>query len=176
MAHKFTAETETMWRHLGVTLVELKRISALPDRGEAKRVFAALKASAKKKFRELAFEWHPDRTEGDKDKERLFQALAPAYEHLEALELRDRPVLPRRAIITPGPEPADPVTEPRVVPRPFTATFTNAGLDDEMTARWKRFMDLVTAGHVRMPDPARIEYMPMEDLFPWNNKTRPPGR
>lgn len=63
----------------------------------------ALKERAKKQFKKLAFELHPDRTNNDPAKTEDFKLISAAVDDLEKLQLRPppppRPVMPTIRIV-----------------------------------------------------------------------------
>jgi hypothetical protein len=58
-----------------------------------------LKERARKSYRKLAFELHPDRTGNDPEKTERFRTLATVYEKIEKMTLRRAPQMPPQPII-----------------------------------------------------------------------------
>lgn len=67
---------------LGFTFEALRHIQSLPLQ-EATRQLEALKLQARKRFKQLAFQYHPDRNPGDAEALALFKLLTPALEALQ---------------------------------------------------------------------------------------------
>ncbi len=79
-------------RELGVRLPEdLDAVRHAPsfEAGQAK--LAELKERARRNFKHLAFELHPDRTGGDPEKTERFKRIAQAHGEVEKLQLQRRP-------------------------------------------------------------------------------------
>lgn len=75
-----------------------------PTIEEAQTALDALRARLKRRYRELALEWHPDRTGGDKEKAARFVAVAAVWADIERLKLTRRPqpvllIMPTAAVV-----------------------------------------------------------------------------
>lgn len=55
------------------------------------KTLSALKARAKKAYRRLALEWHPDRAKDDPIKTKLFQLATHVVKEIEAMEVNSKP-------------------------------------------------------------------------------------
>jgi hypothetical protein len=78
---------ETLLHDLGVTPEAIEAVGRERDPARAEALLSALKETARKSFRRLAFELHPDRNPDDPEKARLFVALTKVAEYVQALEL-----------------------------------------------------------------------------------------
>jgi len=85
---------------LGVHPAHIQNLQRLPYE-QAQATLEKLKVEAKKRYRKLALELHPDRTGGDEDKATLFRIVTEVNNQIQAITLRQklqRPVQ-RRVII-----------------------------------------------------------------------------
>lgn len=80
-------DLESGLRELGVTPEALSRMTALPSPQDVQKALTALQAAAKKRYRELALELHPDRTQGDEAKTERFKAIVLAYKEVQSLRV-----------------------------------------------------------------------------------------
>jgi hypothetical protein len=87
------AQVAEAFRHLGVTPGDLMGIRSSKSLPEAQGRLKALQERVKKRWKQLAFELHPDRTQGDKVKEQLFKLLAGVVNKIE--EAKIQPPRPR---------------------------------------------------------------------------------
>lgn len=87
-----------MLRALGVNYpADIRAIEQMPfEQGE--KALEALKERARKNFRQLAFELHPDRTGNDPEKTERFKALAQIRDRLGKMTLR-RAVAPPPQVV-----------------------------------------------------------------------------
>jgi len=96
------AEVVKAFQHLGITEADVMGIRSAPSLVEANKRLQALRDRVKKQWRKLAFELHPDRTEGDEDKEKLFKLLSGVVDKLDDTKvlppMRPRP-RPRRRVV-----------------------------------------------------------------------------
>lgn len=88
-----------MLRALGVNYpADIRAIEQMPfEQGE--KALEALKERARKNFKQLAFELHPDRTGNDAAKTERFKALAQVRERLDKMTLRRAPVTPLPVVV-----------------------------------------------------------------------------
>jgi hypothetical protein len=84
----FTADVGSALRRLQVTPEDLRLITETALKEEAQSRLTALKTRARKCFRELAQELHPDKTGGDTAKTEEFKRLAGALDELEKLSIQ----------------------------------------------------------------------------------------
>lgn len=76
-------------RELGVRIpADFDAIQRAPTFGQAQQMLADLKERARKNFRKLAFELHPDRTGGDSAQTEHFMILSRAKEELDRIKLQ----------------------------------------------------------------------------------------
>ena len=87
-------------RELGISPGDFATVRHARDLKEATRKLAALKACAKRGFREAAMRLHPDRNPGDMAKEEMFKLVTEAHRQIQALRVRPPVVMssprPRR--------------------------------------------------------------------------------
>lgn len=74
---------------LGVHPAHLQHLQRLPFE-QAQTSLEAMKVEAKKRYRKLALELHPDRTGGDEDKIKLFRIVTEVNNQIQAITLRQR--------------------------------------------------------------------------------------
>lgn len=84
MSRTILPEREAL-AELGITWAEFEAPLAAGPRGPA--MLAELQVRAKKRFKELALELHPDRTGGDPVKTEHFKHLAAAMDALDSLQV-----------------------------------------------------------------------------------------
>ena len=83
-------------RALDATPERLQAIARLPNFELARKALEELKAEVHKRYKKLAFEWHPDRNPGDPEAEAKFKALGQVLKELDKLQLqRPQPVFHR---------------------------------------------------------------------------------
>jgi hypothetical protein len=68
-----------------------ERLAGITNLEEGNRVFDGLKQEAKKLFKKLALELHPDRTQNDPEKTERFKVLVQVMEAIEQLRLQPKP-------------------------------------------------------------------------------------
>ena len=84
-------------RELGISPGDFATVRHARDLKEATRKLAALKACAKRGFREAAMRLHPDRNPGDMAKEEMFKLVTEAHRQIQALRVRPPTVARPRA-------------------------------------------------------------------------------
>jgi hypothetical protein len=87
------AEVTEAFHHLGVTPADFMGIRQCRSLREAELRLQKLRERVKERWRKLAFELHPDRTDGDEDKTRLFKLLSGVVDKLN--EVKVMPPRPR---------------------------------------------------------------------------------
>lgn len=97
-------------QELGVTPAALQAVRMAPPE-KAKLMLDELKAIAKARYRKLAFELHPDRTNGDPAKTEKFTFLSQVIKQIEAMEYRAAPPPPP---MMRAPQPGPPVRQVQV--------------------------------------------------------------
>jgi phage-related protein len=75
----------TVMAGLGITQADLSRASM------SERSLQALQRRVKKAYRKLVMELHPDRTNDDPDKARLFQLAGKVVEEIEKMDAHPNP-------------------------------------------------------------------------------------
>ena len=76
-------------RELGVQIpADFEAIQRAPTLKQAQKMLADLKDRARRNFRKLAFELHPDRTGGDNARTEHFMILSKAKEELDKIQLQ----------------------------------------------------------------------------------------
>lgn len=70
----------------GFDQVVLDRLRQTPFE-QARKDLEAVKVEARKRYRKLAFKYHPDRNQGNPEAEDIFKALAPVLQRIEALQV-----------------------------------------------------------------------------------------
>lgn len=75
---------------LGITVADVEGIRRSPF-PQAQTMLQALKDRAKKNYKKLAFELHPDRTNNDPVKTDLFKVLGQVLADIEKLQVRPPP-------------------------------------------------------------------------------------
>ena len=100
-----TAQEIQAYRLLGITETELKDLSKLSSFREAEALLLKLKAKAKKNYKRLAFELHPDRNGGDPEKTALYVLLTKVQQEFSKKEARppvyDTHSVPLRSSVKP---------------------------------------------------------------------------
>lgn len=82
---------------LGITPADLDAIRLAPF-PQAQALLQSLKDRAKKNYRRLAFELHPDRTGNDPAKTELFKILGRVITDIEKLQVRPPPPPPQYVV------------------------------------------------------------------------------
>lgn len=82
-----TTQEFQAYRLLGITEAELRDLSKLAFR-EAESLLQRLKMRAKKNYKRLAFELHPDRNGGDLEKTELYCLVTRVQQAFEKMESR----------------------------------------------------------------------------------------
>jgi hypothetical protein len=89
-------QLEQAMTDLGLTAEAHASVRQAPSFEAAVARLDAIKAEAKRRYRKLALELHPDRTGGDVDKTERFKVLAQVMDQLEKMRV-GRPPAPRPA-------------------------------------------------------------------------------
>jgi len=84
---------------LGVTQADLDTIRTSPF-AQAQTLLQDLKANAHRKYKQLALEYHPDRTRGDNSKTEFWLLLGQVLEELDKTTVQSRPTAPRFKSVT----------------------------------------------------------------------------
>lgn len=79
---------------LGVSPQDFDAIERATSSEEAERLLGELKVRAKKRFKQLAMELHPDRTNNDPAKTEDFKLVSNALEELERIAFAPKPPKP----------------------------------------------------------------------------------
>jgi len=87
------ADANRALQALGVTENEVDRISRAPF-VQAQELLQDLKVKARKQYKRLALELHPDRTNGDEVKAAFFVLLGRVLEDIEKTQVRPAPPPP----------------------------------------------------------------------------------
>lgn len=82
---------------LGVRVEEVERLKEAPDSEEASQLLEEIRCVARKRYRLLAKDFHPDRTASDPDKTELFKLLTFVLDQLDSVKLLELPK-PRRRL------------------------------------------------------------------------------
>jgi hypothetical protein len=82
---------------LGVTNLALNAVRRAPF-SQAQALLKDLKAQARRNYKKLALELHPDRTQGDKAKAEFFVLLGRVLEDLDKTTIQPAPVVPRMQV------------------------------------------------------------------------------
>ncbi len=80
-------------RDLGVSQNDFVAIQREPI-VRAREMLTELKARAKKNFKRLVSELHPDKTNGDEEKTRRFKIVSSVMTELEKIQVQERPPAP----------------------------------------------------------------------------------
>jgi hypothetical protein len=83
-------------RELGIDPNDFATVRLARTLKEATRKLAALKASAKRGFKEAALRLHPDHNPGDSEKEELFRLVTTAHKEIQDLKVQAPPSPARR--------------------------------------------------------------------------------
>jgi DnaJ domain len=78
---------------LDATPQRIQQLQVMPFQ-QAVRALEALKVHARARYKKLAFQWHPDRNQGDSGAEERFKVLGAVLSDLEKLQLRPPPPRP----------------------------------------------------------------------------------
>jgi len=70
-----------------------QKVQRQPTLEKAREALSDLKEEAKKRYKKLAFQWHPDRNPDDPTATARFKLLGQVMEGLEKIELRPRPTV-----------------------------------------------------------------------------------
>ena len=91
---------------LGAAPDRIQQIQRMPSFQLAVQALEDIKTKARKRYKRLAFQWHPDRNQGDEAAEARFKALGSVLADLEKLRLQPPPMAPAvRFVHFPRPSP-----------------------------------------------------------------------
>jgi hypothetical protein len=114
-------------RELGILPQQInQRIQAQPTFELACEALIELKRVARKRYRELAFQWHPDRNHGDVEAEMRFKVLGQVLENFKRLELQE-------------PKPVRRVVHFYPASSPFGTSTTVTGTNTGTGTAWQTF-------------------------------------
>lgn len=131
-------------RALDATPERLQQIARLPTFELACKALEELKTEVHKRYKKLAFEWHPDRNPGDPEAEAKFKALGQVLKELDKLQLqRPQPVFHRVVHFYPA--------------SPYGGTVTTSTTTTGFGA-WHPF-DATTTGPARHYDARRVVFI-----------------
>jgi hypothetical protein len=92
------AQAVQVLRELGISPGAFQTVRACRTLKEATRKLAALKATAKRGYRDAAFRLHPDRNPDDPEKEELFKLVTRVHTQIQELKVRP-PAPPRPRVV-----------------------------------------------------------------------------
>ena len=94
VAHIEPAKVQQAFADLGVHPNDLQALARIPF-PESQQKLADLKDLARRNFRRLSLELHPDRNGGDEAKTERFKTMSRLRDELEKIEVQPAPVAPR---------------------------------------------------------------------------------